>query len=99
MWNFSNDIDIYYEYANIVMNNFFHAPVSRPYHCAYISRRWGRSYRYSHEEVMEMFDGFVVSHEPISGIFAAALGDFGYLVRSPDFKEIEEIAAYILRKA
>ncbi len=37
MWNYSEDIDIYYEYANIVMNNCFHAPVTRPYYCAYVS--------------------------------------------------------------
>lgn len=92
MWNYSEDIDIYYEYANIVMNNCFHAPVTRPYYCAYVSRRWGRTYRYSHEQILDMFAGYVAAHEPISGVFAPALGDYGYLLRSPDLNDLAEMA-------
>jgi hypothetical protein len=33
----------------------------------------------------------------INGVFSAALGDFGYLVRSPDLAEIHEIAEFIQR--
>lgn len=95
MWNYSNDIDIFYEYANVVLNNHFDSPVTRPFYCCYVSRRWGRSYRYSHEEVLETFPGYVVSHEPISGIFAPALGDYGYLVRSPDLNDLEEISGFV----
>jgi hypothetical protein len=85
MWNYANDFDIYYEYANVVMNNCFEARVTAPYHCAYISRRWGRPYRMEHDQVLETFKGYIVAHEPISGVFAAALGDYGYLIRSPSF--------------
>lgn len=99
MWNYANDLDIFNEYANVVVNNRFTAVVTRPYFCAYIGRRYGRNYLLTHDQVMAAFPKQVVSYQPISGIFAAALGDFGYLVRSPDFKEIGEIAAYILRKA
>jgi len=37
-------------------------------------------------------------HEAISGIFSAALGNYGYLIRSPDFTEIERMAAFIQEK-
>jgi hypothetical protein len=95
MWNYANDMDIYYEYANVVANNCFDAQVTRPYYCAYVSRRWGRSYRFSHDEIMENCHDFVVAHEPISGIFAPALGDYGYLVRSPDLNDLGEVAGYV----
>ncbi len=95
MWNYSNDMDIYYEYANVVINNCFDARVTRPFYCAYVSRRWGRSYRYSHVEALETFPGYIVSHEPISGIFAPALGDYGYLVRSPELNDLAEIAGFL----
>lgn len=98
MWNFANDIDIFYEYANVVVNNRFSAVVTRPYYCAYVGRRNGRPYLLSHHKVLAAFPRQIVSAQPISGVFAAALGDFGYLVRSPDFKEIEEIATFILKK-
>jgi hypothetical protein len=91
MWNYANDLDIYYEYANVVVNNCFEARPTAPYYCAYISRRWGRPYHMPHEQVLDTFHRYIVSHEPISGIFAAALGDYGYLVRSPYLDELFEI--------
>jgi hypothetical protein len=98
MWNYANDINIFHEYANVVANNRFTAVVTRPYFCAYIGRRTGRSYLLTHEQVLAAFPRQTVFSSPISGIFAAALGDFGYLVRSPDFKEVEEISNFILKK-
>jgi hypothetical protein len=98
MWNYANDIDIFYEYANVVVNNLFGAVVTRPYFCAYVGRRYGRAYQLNNEQVLAAFPKQVVSHQPISGIFAAALGDFGFLIRSPEYAEIESIAGQILKK-
>jgi hypothetical protein len=95
MWNYANDIDIYREYANVVVNNVFGARAERPFHIAYVSRRRGRNYEMSHDEVMTHFGSFVVAYEPISGVFAPALGDFGYLIRSPYLEELAEIASYM----
>jgi hypothetical protein len=99
MWNYANDIDVYCEYANIVVRNRFEATLTRPYYCAYVGRRLGKSYSHTHEEVLANFKGFLVHHEPISGVFAAAIGDYGYLVRSPDLEELSKIAGWILQEA
>ncbi len=99
MWNYANNIDIFYEYANVVVNNRFSGVVTRPFYCAYTGRRNGRNYLLSHEQVLAAFPRQIVNYQPISGIFAPALGDFGYLVRSPEMAEIEEIVGYVLRKA
>ncbi len=95
MWNYANDIDIYHEYANVVVNNRFNAQVSRPFYCAYISRRWDRPYLYTHDQIMDAFPGYIVAHEPISGVFAPALGDYGYLARSPELSDLSEISDFI----
>jgi hypothetical protein len=92
MWNYANDFDIYYEYANVVMNNRFEVNVAAPYHCAYVSRRWDRPYHMGHDQLLDAFQGYIVGHEPISGVFAPALGDYGYLVRSPNLDEVLEIS-------
>jgi biotin carboxylase len=97
MFNYANDIDIYREYAQIVVNNRFTAQYSRAYHCCYISRKFNRSYAHSHEQVLEAFGEKIVHHEPISPIFSAALGNYGYLVRSPDLGEIYQMVDYIHR--
>ncbi len=99
MFNYANDIDIYQEWARIVAFNQFGAEYSRPYHCAYIGRKKHRSYRHSHDEVLWELGSKLVHHEPISGVFSAALGDYGYLVRSPEMAEIKQFAELIHQQA
>lgn len=99
MWNYANDIDIYCEYANVVTHNRFEAAANRPYYVAYVGRRRNGSYRRSVDEARAAFPQRVMHAESISGIFASAIGDFGILVRSPEFAEIKHIAGYLLEKA
>lgn len=95
MFNYANDIDIYKEWASVIMFNKFTAEYSRKYHCCYIGRKFNRQYAHSHEAILAAFSEHVVHHEPISGVFSAALGDYGYLVRSPDLDEIVAMAEFI----
>lgn len=96
VWNYANDIDIYREYANIVVNNKFEAAITRPYYCAYIGRRTNKPYRHTHAEILSTYKQNIAHHEPMSGVFAPALGDLGYVARSPDLDELTTIAEYIL---
>jgi len=95
MFNFANDIDVYAEWANIIVNDRFSSVYSRHYHCAYISRKYNRSYKYNHEQLLQMLGSSIVHNESISGVFSAALGDHGYLVRTPDINEIHHFASLI----
>jgi hypothetical protein len=95
MFNFANDIDIYREWANIVVHNHFSVQASRRYHCAYIGRKFSHVYAYSHEQILAELSGEIMYHENISGVFSAALGDYGYLVRAPELSEIHAMADYI----
>jgi ATP-grasp domain len=98
MFNYANDIDIYYQYANVVVNNRFDVVVKRPYFCAYVGRRKNKIYLHAHNELLNAFPRFMVHHEAISGVFAPAIGDYGYLIRSPDLDELNNIAEWILQK-
>ena len=95
MFNYANDIDIYREWANIIVFNRFSAEYTRPYHCVYIGRKFNRAYAHAHSEILKAFPTQVVHHEPISGLFSQALGDYGYLARAPELDEIHTIAHYI----
>jgi len=95
MFNYANNIDIYKEWAHVIVNNRFTTEYSRPYHCCYISRKLNRKYMHRHEQIIAHLGGKLVHHEAISGVFSPALGDYGYLVRSPSIDEIHEMAAYI----
>ena len=84
MWNYANDIDIYREYANVVVSDRFEARITRPYFCAYAGRRYQSPYCRTHQEILAAFPREVVYSGPINGVFSAAIGDYGYVVRSPD---------------
>jgi biotin carboxylase len=95
MFNYACDIDIYKEWANIIVHDKFTSEYTRKYHCCYIGRKFNRSYIHTNEEITAAFGDKIMHQEAISGIFSAALGDYGYLIRSPDLAEIHSIAKYI----
>jgi hypothetical protein len=95
MFNYANDIDIYSEWAHIIMHNRFTSVYTRPYHCGYIGRKYNRTYAHSHDEILQEFSDYISHHESISGVFSRALGDYGYIVRSENLDDIHEIAQFI----
>jgi biotin carboxylase len=95
MFNYANNIDIYAEWAHILIHNRFTEKYNRPYHCCYIGRKNNHHYEHTHGEVLDYIGERLCHHEQVSGIFSAALGDYGYLVRSPDLDEIHDMAGYI----
>lgn len=99
MFNYANDINIYLEWANVVVHNRFTADYSRKYHACYVGRKLNRCYAHSHEQILATFCNQIMHHEQINGIFHAALGDYGYLIRSPDLAEVYEIVDYIHKPA
>ena len=98
MFNYANDLDMYREWANIVAFDRFTTDYSRPYHCAYIGRRFASTYRHSDPEILHELGHLILYHDRIDYIFSGALGDYGYLVRSPDLEEIKSIVRFILDK-
>lgn len=95
MFNYANEIDIYKEWANIIVHNRFSMTYHRLYHCCYISRKFNKKYVHSHAEILDKYGDKILHHDSISGIFSAALGNYGYLTRSSDLNDIIEIANYI----
>jgi hypothetical protein len=88
MFNYANDIDLYREWANLVAFGSFQARYARPYHCAYVGRRKTRAYHLSHTEVLERYGNLIPEHGPMSDVLSPALGNYSYLLRSPDLDVI-----------
>ncbi len=96
MFNYACDIDIYNAWASIIAGKDFPYPdYAHKYHCCYVGRKSNRSYAHSQEEILGAYRDRISHHEPISGVFSAAMGNYGYLVRSPDLDEILAIAKFI----
>jgi biotin carboxylase len=98
MMNFANDFDIYREWANVLINNRFDPIYSRPYHVCYACRRYHYDYKHSHAEVMEKFGHLIPAYQPILGAWSGALGDLGYLIRSPELQVVIDAADFIQEK-
>jgi hypothetical protein len=98
MMNFANDFDIYREWANVLINNRFDPIYTRPYHCCYISRRTIYTYTHSHEEVLSEFEDLIIMNAPILGAWSVALGDYGYILRSPELSDLISAASFIQQR-
>ncbi len=99
MMNFANDIDVYREWANILINNRFDPIYTRPFHCCYASRRYHFNYFHDHDEIMARYGHLIPHHRTILGAWSVALGNYGYLIRSEDLEEVLEVAHFIQDKS
>lgn len=99
IYNYACDVDLYWGFANVVINNRFINHYSRKYHCCYVGRKYNKNYLHSHEEVMDAFSPLVIQHEPMPGIFSLAMGDYAYILRTPDYNEMLAAADFILERS
>ncbi|HEY9838863.1 MAG: acetyl-CoA carboxylase biotin carboxylase subunit family protein [Candidatus Sericytochromatia bacterium] len=90
MMNFANDIDVYKGYAELLTKGAFPYAAERTYHCAYAGRKQ-RDYKFSHAQLLERFGPKLVHHGPMSEVFQRVMGVYGYLVRSRDLEELNQM--------
>jgi biotin carboxylase len=96
MFNYACDIDVYNAWASIIAGKGFPYPdYTHKYYCCYASRKSNRSYAHSEQEILSAYGDKISHHESISGEFSLALGNYGYIVRSPDLEEVISIAKFI----
>ena len=96
MFNYACDIDVYNAWGSIVAGKEFPYPdYTHKYYCCYVGRKSNRSYAHTEEEIFSVYKDKISHHESISGVFSAALGNYGYLVRSSELDEVLSIAKFI----
>jgi biotin carboxylase len=99
MFNFANDIDLYREWANVLVHGRFDAIVTRPYNCLYASRRDAYGYRLSHDAVLHEFGSLIVYQARMDPVLAVAMGDQGYILRGPELQPLLDAAQQIQARA
>jgi hypothetical protein len=95
MFNYANDFDFYREWANVVVNGRFEASIDRPYNVVYCSRRDSRQYVMSYDQVLSEFGPLIVHQARMERVLSSAMGDHGYVMRSPDLEPLIEAAQRI----
>lgn len=96
LFNYANDLDIYREWANVVVHNRFEAHWNRPYHACYVGRKDWKSYRHSPEAIRARLGSQLVHRERINSLFVRAIGDDGFVLRSASLEEVLAAAHFIL---
>ncbi len=84
MFNYACDIDMYSAWARMMAGEDLRLDYTRKYHCCYAGRKRRLVYRHSREEVERRLGAAVVMREELPPVLARAMGDCGYVVRSPD---------------
>jgi len=95
MFNYANDIDIYAAWAEMMVHGTAKIATTRPYHVIYVGRKSTRQYEHSHEAVLDACGRSLSLHLPMEGVFAAAIGNYGYILRSADLDELIGLAKFI----
>ncbi|XHR30433.1 MAG: acetyl-CoA carboxylase biotin carboxylase subunit family protein [Chthoniobacteraceae bacterium] len=91
--NYTHDIDIYQQWANLVAFNRVDGPFPGKYFTGYASRKEHHVYRHAHEEIVSTYK--ILRHAPVDEIFRRAMGDYAYQFRAKTLEEVREIAAFI----
>ena len=100
MMNYAHSIDVYQIWADMVTTDRRIFPASeKEYCCVYTSRRDGRAYLHSHEEILARYGADMVMCERIPEILSGAMGNQMYTAKLGSEKDAEEFIAYTLTRA
>lgn len=93
--NFAYDVDIYREWASMVVHNHVGGPYPGRYYSGYASRKDHKHYVHSHEDILRTYGGQIVNYSEIENIFSRASGNRAYQFRSTQLDEVRDIVKFI----
>ncbi len=98
MYNFTSNIDLYQEWANVVATNTFQATDATPeYFCGYVGRKHNKAYALSHAEIIHHYGEYIVHVAEHPPLFRRAMGDYFYLIRMAHEEKLLEVSEAIHR--
>lgn len=95
MFNYAHNLDLYREWANVLIHNHFNSPVERLYYCAYAGRKNSKNYRHSHSQIVQRGKEALLAVGEHPSVFRRAMGDRYYLFRAESEAEIQDLIAFI----
>ena len=98
MFNYANDMNFYRAWAAMLVHGRYEETPTRAYATAYIGRKNRFKYELSHKQVLRRYRDMIVFDTPMAGVFARAIGDFGYILRDPDEARVTAAARAIQAK-
>ncbi|HEY9787995.1 MAG TPA: ATP-grasp domain-containing protein [Candidatus Obscuribacterales bacterium] len=99
MFNFANDFDCYKIWADMLVHGTAMTYPPPAHHVLYVGRKHHIPYALTHEEVLTNFQGLLIHHEAISGVFTGAIGNYGYILRHRELPPLIEAAERIQQRS
>ncbi len=93
--NYSYDMDVYREWAQMVVKNRGGGPFTGRYCKGYASRKNHIRYVNDHKAVLAVHGDKIVHFAPIVDVFSRAMGNFAYQFRSENFDLVKAIVRFI----
>lgn len=99
MWNYQNDVDMYRGWGELLVQGHLPQRATRPWFVTWVGRKDRFRYALDATALRHRLGGLLVHHARVEDIFARAIGNEGFILRSPDLEPLVEAAADIRRKA
>jgi hypothetical protein len=95
MWDYGNDIDFYRAWAEVVTTGTSDVRASRANVVLWAGRKDDRRYRMTPADVARKYKRELILHERVPGVFAAAIGNEGFMLRGPALAPLKAAAREI----
>ena len=95
MMNYAHSTDVYQIWADMVAFDEARKPQGEQFYCAYAGRRDGKSYRHSHQEVLERYGAALCMVERVPDALSDDLCNMAYMARFTDKKDIRPFFEYV----
>ena len=96
MINFARSTNVYKIWADMIAFGGTDMPVGEHYYCAYAGRRDGKSFVYSHEQIMQKYQDNMMMVERIPDALADAMGNQMYVANFSTKEEMDRFYADVL---
>lgn len=98
MFNYSNDMDIYLFYAQIVNGDNLELEEKTPKCCAYVGIKEGEGIKHTNsiEQAITKYKDLIIHNGPIASIFASAIGSYAIILMADDIESLKEAIRFIM---
>ena len=98
MMNFAHSTSVYQIWADMVAFDEARKPLGEQFYCAYAGRRDGRSYKHSHQEILDKYGSVMSMCERVPDALADDLCNQAFIVRLQNKSEIDTFFKFVTEK-
>lgn len=96
MMNFAHSVDVYQIWADMVTKGRRFVPEpEKEYFCAYASRKDGKHYVHTHEEILERYGNVMMMCERMPEMMVRTMGNQMYTVRLEEEQQVLEFIHFV----